>query len=236
MRQCVKLRRGAQMFGKGLTVAAAVLFTSAAAHAAIIDFTVPGATTSGSILGVGWTLSSTDGPITFTPQDGSTCAVLNCSGDGAGISDDEVSSATTTSGEVLKLTFNAPIQVTGLYFLDLYTSDLDSTDREQARVGTDGTNFPLVFTASLSETPASDSGFLAATGIVPIVLGAGESIFFTAFSVPGFNDDLGVNDFALAGVVVEAIPIPPALFLFGTALVGTGFLARRRRTRAALRA
>lgn len=222
------------MFGKVLAAAATVLLASSAAHAAVIDFTVPGATTSGSILGVGWTLTSPDGPITFTVQDGSTCAVLSCFGDGAGIGDDEVSGATVNSGEVLKLTFDAPIKVTGFYFLDLFTSATDSTDREQARVGTDGVAYPTIFLANLAETPTGDSGFLNAAGTVSLLLGANDSVYFTAFHVAGFNDDLGVNDFALAGVQVEAIPIPPAAFLFGTALVGMGLLSRRRKKQAGI--
>ena len=242
--------RGYFVFKKAIAGVMAFGFVTSAAHAAVIDFTDPAtAMETGSVLGVGWTLTSPTNPlgITFTPYDGvGLCpgSALYCSSaangkDGAGVQDDEVTGASINSGERLQLTFAQPIVVTGFYFLDLFSRgpapEQNSSEREEARVSFNDIDYLThVFLANKNQIVGESPGYKEVS-ILPTIVGANGSVWFTAFFQNGRFYDDGTNDYSLAGVKVEAIPIPPAVLLFGTALIGMGFLARRRKQREGLK-
>ncbi|MEH6525800.1 MAG: VPLPA-CTERM sorting domain-containing protein [Sneathiella sp.] len=52
----------------------------------------------------------------------------------------------------------------------------------------------------------------------------------------GLEAELSGSDWRLQSITVSAVPIPAALPLFGAALIGMGFLARRRKQKASLQA
>ena len=211
-----------------LTVAIGVAAAATAANAALLDFTdtsgagAPG-TMSGDYEGTSYSLSAS-GPIWFNPvQDGATCAVLACIGDGLGVGDDEVSAPYFfLTGDVLRIDFGTAIEIDGVYLLDLYSS-YDGVERELARVTYNGGSVDIF--ADPAETPG-DSGFLAFLFTMPITTNYLE---FTAPQHALTRAELGRNDFAVAGVL--ATPLPAALPLFGTGLglIGLmGWLRRRR--------
>ena len=208
-----------RLLAAALTVSAAA-FAAAPASAAILDFTdTANHSYTGTFLGVGYTITTTPaGSLTFNvPQDGSTCGGhgLACEGDGLGIVDDEVSAGK----EVLTITFDKAIMITGLYFLDLFTS-VDESEREAGTVHYDGGS--LGFIADLAEKPNGTSGFLFVNlAHSPITTS------FLSFVVDVGNDSIGIGDYAVAAV--SSVPLPPAALLFGGALAGLGFLSRRKK-------
>lgn len=203
---------------------------AATANAAILDFTdTSGAgngATSGNFAGTTYQLSTDDGTITFNgTQDGSTCdtAVLACTGDGVGIGDDEVSAVAVGDDQELTITFGNTLTLDAIYLLDLFTST-NGNEYEQATVTYDGGT--VVIDADPDERPNGDSGYRAFKFTNPIMTS------FLTFSAPtdgSFNDQLGVNDYAVAGI--SAVPLPAALPIFGTGLGLIGLLRWWRRRR-----
>jgi hypothetical protein len=210
-------------FASAITLFAAV----GSANAVVIDFTdaslVPSGTTlNGSAGGISWTLTAVSGGnLNNTEnQNGSTCGSLGllCQRDGIGIGDDEITSISTSSGQVLQLTFTSgPVNVSQLMFLDLFSP-------EEAFVGTDGTNYPFQF-LGLEASGVGLSGQLSAdtTGIAQ--LQNITTIYFTAW-LPHVDDN--TNDYALAGLNVTAVPEPPTLALLGAALLAFAYLRFRK--------
>jgi len=197
------------------------------AMASYIDFTdsslslsaIPGGF-EGSIDGIGFTLTSTDGTVTLNNDggyDGSSTSHCNpgglaCDRDGVGIRNDEV-----TMGQTLNLIFDTEVQITSIEFLDLYIGN----GTERATVTIDGGT-----SASVNATGSSGDGGYAKLNFLALV-GAGQNIEFSASFLSGLRDDRD-NDYALAAITVSAIPIPAAAWLFGTALLG--FIGFSRRT------
>jgi len=198
------------------------------AMAAYIDFTdstlslsaIAGGGFEGSIDSIGFQLTSTDGTVTLNEDggyDGSSnshcqpAGSLKCDRDGVGIINDE-----TTMGQTLTLIFDTAVRITSIEFLDLYIG----TQTEQATVTIDGGA-----SDSVNATGTSGDGGYANLDFLAFV-GAGQSIEFTANSF--FGDD-GNNDYAFAAITVSAVPVPAAIWLFGTALIG--FVGMSRRTK-----
>ncbi len=186
------------------------------ANAATLDFTEAAFIgTNGSVAGTTYSITSNGALNWFESQDGSTCVGLACVRDGLGVGDDEI----TIGGEYVRIDFGQMVRVTGFAFLDLFSS-FNGNNRERAVV-TYGSG-SMFFDSLLSETPSGDSGFLAAYGLDIVT----DYLIFTA---GGTNDNFGQDDYALAAVNVSAVPLPPALIMFGAAMGGIGFLARKRR-------
>lgn len=186
------------------------------ASAATLDFTKnPFIGTAGSIAGTSYSISS-NGTLNWSQgHDGNTCSGLACMRDGLGVGDDEI----TIGSEYIRIDFGQDVRVTGFSFLDLFSSS-NGNNRERAMVAYKGSG-SMMFDALLTETPGGDSGFLSAYGLDIVT-------DFLIFTAGGTNDGLGRDDYALAAVGVSAVPLPPALLMFGAALGGIGFLGSRR--------
>lgn len=205
---------------KTLGLAAVLSVTSAlAANAALIDFTdgslVPaGDTLTGTESG-GWTLVGVPGPLNNAEAGpgGIDPLVGETDGIGIGETDDEV----TAVRESLTITFDKPVIITGLYFLDLFVAGDDSS-KEIVEVSGDAT-------ASFEGVANNNVDTVGFFGEVGLSL---DGTTFT-FTPAETNDSFGRPDFALAGIEVELapIPLPAGILLLGGALAGLG-VARRR--------
>jgi hypothetical protein len=216
----------------GITAAAAMMaVASTSAHADILDFTeIPGAGSNGTLNGIfmGTTYALASSPlnsITFnSPQDGSpdTCTaagVLACDGDGLGVvaPDDEISQISGGS-ESITVTFGRALTIDQIFLLDLFTS-ADGTSSEQGTVTYDGGS--ATFTAWSTELVGSSSGYLAY-----VFAGGPITTSYLTFTSGGPNDQQGNNDYSLAAI--SAVPLPPALLMLLSGLLGLGFLSRFR--------
>jgi len=184
---------------------------------------------SGTVDGVGFTLTSIsglnfnenyDGSLDFGCQ--SNGGPLKCDLDGAGLTNDEISGLTSVSGQTLTLNFDRAVRINSFDFLDLYDNSLNGNGIEQARVSIDGSTPYLVDASGIS----GDGGYakldLISLGVI------GQNIQFTAFQGLPIQDDSD-NDYAFAGVTVSAVPVPAAIWLFGTALIGLAGFSKRRK-------
>lgn len=211
----------------------AFLFASAIAPASalIVDFTDSGAYGPGnSAAELSETYGLADGPVTvsllpndgslsFTAFDGNASVNSNLAFDydGIGIGDDEI---TNNNGaqEAVTVNFSRTVKILGFYFLDLYAA-VGIADAEVAEVYRDGALVGL-FTADLLFQQLG--GYKHAI-INPILA---DSLVFRAATG---NDNVGLADYALAGIDIAPVPIPAALPLFLTGLAGLGYLGRRKK-------
>lgn len=187
--------------------------------------------------GLGFELTSADGEVNFrqrydgslrteclTPSGGGTLA---CIKDGAGIDNDEVTGK-VSGGQTLKLEFATDVVISGFHFLDLYVNpadrnlDPDDQRRERATVSIDGDIH------SIGAAEFGGQGGHAYLDLLslatPVV---GRTILFTANPDSKFWDDHD-NDYAFAAIEVSPVPLPAAVWLFGSALIGLAGLGRRR--------
>ncbi len=182
--------------------------------------------------GIGFTLTSTSGTVNFNEgYDGAPsnpgCQAnggpLACHFDGAGLDNDEISGLTVSSGQVLTLAFDTEVVISSLEFLDLYRNSNPDRGGEQVRVSIDGGSPELVQASATSGDGGYASlDFLALGG--PVV---GQIIEFTAFQGFLLQDDRD-NDYAFAGAHISPVPVPAAVWLFGTAMLGLLGIRRRR--------
>jgi hypothetical protein len=213
---------------------------SSIANAVLIDFTTSGATNwlGGStqfnfVGGLGVRVTSFVGGVqggnlnadNVNTLAGAPCdGLLACSVDGIGIGDDEVSRI--GAGERLRVDFGNIVNVLEIGFLDLF--DEPSEPVEEASWSIDNTLTALDSVFGTGPNGPATNGFEADTTIVNLV---GIS-FIDFFVAAGSNIN---SDFALAYIVTEpgsivgVIPLPSSVYLFGTGLLGLGFLARRQR-------
>jgi hypothetical protein len=217
-----------------LIQAAVLLLFCHSSMAALLDFTHsdhhgtgPVNTYSGTFNGIGFTLSSNVGNISIVENyDGSQYTgcqsnggVLACSSDGVGIDigdpkidSDEINGIDNPAmNQILTITFDQVVKVSGFYFLDMYVNPKNSSHREQATIIADG-----VFVSTVSGNENPGEGGYAELLINPIYT---KTLEFSASFLSQFWDD-GDNDYALAAVDVSPVPLPPAIWLFGTAIAG----------------
>ena len=200
-----------------------------AAHAVVADFTgnawssVNG--TSNHTIGTGITLSSVGGNMTFNSSDGApgcgnpnkleiiSTTGLDCTGDGIGIGNDEISQG---GNQILTVIFDdGPVNIHAIYLLDLFANE--KTGEKAIIEWATGSYEAHAMSGSFSEggyweamLPHTDG--LAMAGI-------------KSFTLTGLDD--GFSDYALARIEFTAVPIPSAFWMFGTALVGFVAMSRR---------
>jgi hypothetical protein len=214
-------------------IGATLLAPVSAAHAVTVDFTGDawsGVDGTNNYSGTGITLSSVGGNMTFNSSDGApgcgnsnklsiiATTGLECTGDGIGIVDDEI---TQGGSQTLTVTFNdGPVKIQAIHLLDLFANE--GTGEKAIIEWTTGTYDAHAISGPFNEggyweinegPSAYDSGLLMA-GI-------------TSFTLTGFGDYF--SDYALARIEYSAVPIPAAFWMFGTALIG--FVAISRRTK-----
>ena len=194
----------------------AAMYFFCGAHAATLDFTNnPYIGSNGVVAGTTYTVSASGGALSWGQnQDGSSCFGLACAKDGLGVNDDEI----TNGNQQIIIDFGAIVRISSLAFLDLFSSQ-DGNSREKAMVEYNGGT--MFFDALISEKPGGDSGFLSISNLNIIT----DRLVFSA---NGNNDNVGSDDYALAAIGVSAVPLPPALLMFGAALGGIGLLRRKR--------
>ena len=145
--------------------------------------------------------SGTDFEITGCNNAG---AGLACTGDGIGISNDEIS-----EGGVQQLTLsflNGPVNVENIFLLDLF--------------GLEGTG----------ETAIINGGIFHNTSDNQALGGYYETGFSDNLvsTITFLSPDDGFSDYALAKIEISPVPIPGAAILFGSALLGFFGFKRRR--------
>jgi hypothetical protein len=188
---------------------------------------------SGSIDGVGFTLTSNDGVVNFNEgYDGSSnlgCqsngGVLACDRDGAGINNDEITGI-GIGNQTLTLTFDSVVSLSGFYFLDLYVNSYtNGLEAEQATISLDGTVF-----ATVDATGVSGDGGYADLITAPVLA---QAIELSAVNDSDYWDDRN-NDYSFAGIDVSAtsVPEPSAIFLLGAGLLGLAGVKRKSKNRA----
>ena len=226
VRSAVGLRRGLRdmRFSGELILAGGLMVAAAGASAATIDFTSnatyatrSAAEASGSVGGVGFTVTGSRNALTYTGS-GAPGAVGSLLGqnDGIGIGDDEIGGS-----EYVTVTFDREVRLTGLYFLDLFRAqDGTSSETVSAYLGTPPTGANFFDTFSATETYA-----VGGTGYGAFGVSVTGSVF--TFDVGTGNDAVGIGDFALAGMDVAMVPLPAGALLLGTALFGLGWRRRR---------
>ena len=211
----------------GLTALIAGAAALGSASAATIDFTVdetPPVLSGPTGLGIGYTVSSTGGDITNSEGvTGSSCSSvlgLACIRDGFGIGDDEVSIGGL---ETVTVSFTSEVFIQSFSVLDLFRS-ADSKNFEVGEYSVDGGATYTSFGSIANE--AIDAGLSGAL-VVNLVNVFTDSIIFRAPAISFSNDDVGVNDFALAGL--EVVPVPGAAILLLSGLAGLGFAGRKKK-------
>ncbi len=157
---------------------------------------------------------SGNGPLSFTTFDGdASVASLAFDYDGVGIYDDEIS----TGGEAVTVTFSETVAVIGFSFLDLFFAD-GQTDSEFAEVYLEGA---LVYTF-FADLVFQESGGYKYASVSPLLT---DQLVFLAGAG---NDGVGVADYALAAIDVQAVPLPASLVLLLSALGCLGIVSRRK--------
>lgn len=214
-------------------VALGIMSTSSSA--ATLDFTIdPYIGSAGLFAGTTYSISAFGGTLDNSQlQDGNTCVGLDCTTDGLGVDtgggwddDDEISSYEDGDeffAQSITVTFGEVVNITDLYFLDLFTDDEGTGEPEVARVSYNGTFSD--FSADPGQVRFDgSSGFFAATALNILT----DELVFTVFN--GDLQERGYGDYALAAITgVSAVPLPPALLMFGAAFGGMGLLARRKK-------
>ncbi|MGF1640716.1 MAG: hypothetical protein ACFCUO_07180 [Rhodospirillales bacterium] len=235
-------------------IAAATLAAGNASAAFYIDATVNGAvwslvgntaTTIAPLPGVGTvTATASASPITQTTFDGNAAATAFCAGgggslacqkDGFGVGDgdDEVTDPTQS----ITVSWANPVDITAIYLLDFFTNNPTTNDpswTEQADITINGVTRSFFATATGGDTTGAftiTAVDLLAAGFVAGDLSGVTQITFAAPSVQGctLTGGVGCNDYAVAGVA--AVPLPGAVWLFGSgllAMLGVGYTRRRK--------
>ena len=144
--------------------------------------------------------------MTFNAWDNGGCIAgqdshgLACDGDGIGIRNDEITElGNTSAAQTITISFDNAVNVTNLFLLDLF--------------GSEQSGEVAIIDGSPYQAPVGNlgiaGGFFATgytgLGITEIILSGNRDFF---------------SDYAVAGIEVSPVPLPGAVFLFGSALLG----------------
>ena len=152
-------------WGKGVLAAAAIAAASAA-NAYVIDFTRGSTGTSGSLFqgAVNWTLTSSGVLNNSQLFDGNatpsgTGLAFERDGIGVGANDDEITTTPRTQ-EWIDITFDTPVLINAIYFLDLFV-DRGGQDLEIGQASVNGGS-PLITLAANDLARSGATGFVGA--------------------------------------------------------------------------
>ncbi|MGF1640714.1 MAG: hypothetical protein ACFCUO_07170 [Rhodospirillales bacterium] len=156
---------------------------------------------------------------------------LACDFDGFGVGDDEI----TQPNQSITLSWAVPASIVEIYLLDLFTNNPVTNDpfwTEQADITINGVTGSFFATA----TGGDRVGALVVTAADLIAQGLDVDLITSiTFSAPDLGAACGAtqncNDFSVAGVKGVPIPLPGAVWLFGSgllAMLGVGYTRRRR--------
>ena len=156
---------------------------------------------------------------------------LACAQDGFGVGDDEV----TQPDQSITVSWAVPASIVEIYLLDLFTNNPATNDpfwTEQADITINGVTGSFFATA----TGGDRVGALVVTAADLIAQGLDVDLITSiTFSAPDLGAACGAtqncNDFSVAGVKGVPIPLPGAVWLFGSgllAMLGVGYTRRRR--------
>jgi len=200
-------------------LAGTVLVFASAANAALIDFTdaswgaaiAAGDGTSATLGNITLTAGGDNAHLTFNGtgdqggcQAGQSSHGLACAGDGIGVNNDEITqsgSSFTSSDQSITISFAEAVDVNDLFVLDLFgserTGEIAIIDGNPYAAPVGNLGIPGGFYAT---------GY-SELGILSVVL-SGNTDWF--------------SDYALAAIDVEVspVPLPGAMLLFGSALLG----------------
>ncbi|MGF1641939.1 MAG: hypothetical protein ACFCUO_13410 [Rhodospirillales bacterium] len=214
--------------------ASAVFYADMTDNGAVWTLAGAGATTNAPLPGFGTvTATASASPITQTIFDGNTVPafVPPLAGlfDGFGVKDDEI----TDPGQSITVSWANPVNIVAIYLLDFFSNNSNSGDpswTEEATITIGGVT--ATFDAVENVNKTGDFTITAADLILQgINVNGVSSILFEAPSVTGctLTDGKGCNDYAVAGIA--AVPLPGAVWLFGSgllAMLGIGYTRRRR--------
>lgn len=218
---------------KAAATAVALAFAPVSAGAAtLLDFTVESPSLTGSVGFGGITYAITGNPQAPNanqsfdgPSGAAYCgaALLACKKDGFGVSDDEITAVDNsgpTPNQSITVTFSSAVNFLGFHALDLFRA-ADGDTRERAVVYRDGRRSTTSGFGALETIGGGNGGYRFAE----VFMGGVTSLTF--FARNG-NDDVGNPDWALAGVVVQAVPLPAAAWMLLAGLAGLGIVGRKR--------
>jgi hypothetical protein len=191
-----------------LLTAGLVSLSAVSVNAATLDFTAdPFIGSTGTIDGIGYTITAAPGTLSLGGAAGGACTGLACQKDGIGVASGQDANEIDFF-ETLTITFDEAVFISGLAFLNLF-------ENEVANVQVGATSLSYTGTQ-----PLPGSGFV--TDSFSSLLAT--SVTFTTDSLSG---DDGDSNYYVAALEVSEVPVPAAAFLFAPALVG--FMGLRRR-------
>lgn len=150
---------------------------------------------------------------------------LACDKDGIGIrqegnNDDEISRL--NGGEILRVSFENKVDILAIGVLDLFAPDSENLETASWSIGN------LTPKGSLLGTASNANGFVEVTDLINLVSVSFIDFFVAAGS--NFNSDFALAYLRVAPAgTINVVPLPGSVYLFGTGLLGLGFMARRRR-------
>ena len=186
------------------------------------------------------TFDFTTDPLTHTAFDGDSglppcTGLLECTTDGIGINDDEVS---YQGYETLYASFSEAVDITGIYLFDLFGIGDDGAGNpaEVAQIlfGT-ATGF-IQYSLTGTAAPGTQSGYAFLDVLVEDVFDItffADVIDFSYPTVSGtFTPSPPNSDFALAAIETRTleVPEPKTLTLLGLGLIGIGLMRMRSTT------
>lgn len=226
-----------QRLNPGAFALVLTLGCTAAAHAAVIDFTAAPVGTvlsSGTVGGVGFSVTSFGGKLS-NPQafNGDLAAVDQSPGtiasqlaflsDGHGVGNSEIGRGPKVT-QSITVTFEKAVRVVGFAVIDLFRRTADGDTGEQAIMTGSGGQVVNIFAAQGGVSTNPGVAGYAETKAFPSFLTTSLT-----FTVGTTNDRSGVPDAALAAIELAPVPVPAGGLVMLAGASALMALGRRRR-------